>query len=497
MKKIFRYVMPPLLVGLALTFGSCDEDTAFVGSEIMPGKDNVSTSQNDYNVYSKSIKVDSVLANTNDCYLGSIIDPETRAKTSCGFLAQFHVMDNYKLPDMKRMITDEQGKVIADSCDIRIAFDKYYGDSLMTMKLYVHELDTNKVMKENVPYYTNLNPMDYVKTDGGLHTSLAYTIKDLTRPETETDGSKYLRSVVVRLPAEYGSYILNKYYENPKNFKNSYQFIHHVCAGFYFNTEGSVGSMINAEVSTMNVYFRYHTTNAAGNDTIIDGLQRMGATQEVLQNTHIENMLPEGMIDENNGYTYVKSPTGIFTEVEFPVSEIVAGEHYTDTINGAKISFRKHNDEVDSYFRLSPPSDMLMVRKGVAFEFFEKRLLPDSKSSYLASFNPITNSYIYANIGQMLTIMKLERDMGAGVLPTDSEDVRKSKYVVWEKENPDWNKVLMIPVQAEYTTKTDIYGYPSKSLMSLSNSMDLNSVKLEGGNSNSLKMTVIYSRFEK
>ena len=488
--------MSPLLAGLALGFASCDEDTAFIGSEIMPGKDNVSTSQAEFNVYSRSIKIDSVLANTNDCYLGSIIDPETRAKTTCGFLAQFHVMENYKLPDEERMIKDENGRVIADSCDIRIAFDKYYGDSLMTMKLYVHELDTNKVMKENIPYYTNLDPMDYVKTDGGLHTSMAYSIKDLTRPDTETDASQFYRSVVVRMPAEFGSQILNKYYENPDFFKNSYQFINHVCAGFYFNTVGSVGSMINAEVSTMNVYFRYHTKTVAGNDTIIDGMQRMGATEEVLQNTKVENKLPEGMLDENNGYTYVKSPTGIFTEVELPVSEIVAGEHYNDTINSVQIAFRKHNYETDGHFRLSPPEDMMMIRKGRTFEFFENSSLPNMEDSYLTSFNSITNSYIYPNIGQMVTVMKLERDKGAGILPTDDEDIRNAKYAEWEKVNPDWNKVLMVPVQAEYTMKTDMWGRPTKTLVQLRNSMGLNSVKLEGGKSNSLKLTVIYSRFQ-
>lgn len=489
--------MSPLLAGLALNFASCDEDTAFIGSEIMPGKDNVSTSQADFNVYSRSVKIDSVLANTNDCYLGSIIDPETRAKTTCGFLAQFHVMENYMLPDSSRMLRDEAGRIIADSCDIRIAFDKYYGDSLMTMKLYVQELDTNKVMKENIPYYTNLNPMDYVKTDGGLQTSLAYSIKDLTRPDTETNGSKFYRSVVVRLPAEFGSYILNRYYENPGYFKNSYQFIHHVCAGFYFNTVGSLGSMINAEVSTMNVYFRYHSKTVAGNDTILDGMQRMAATEEVIQNTKVENKMPEGMLDENNEYTYVKSPAGIFTEVELPVSEVVAGEHYTDTINGARISFRKHNYETDNDFRLTPPSDLLMVRKSKAFEIFEKKQLPDSQNSYLTSYNPITNSYIYANVGQLLTILKLERDSGAGVMPNDNEEIRNIKYAEWEKANPDWNKVLMIPVQAEYSMKTDMFGYPQKTLMQLGNAMGLNSVKLEGGKSNSLKMTVIYSRFKK
>ena len=492
---MFRYVASPILMGLAV-FASCDDDTSFIGSNIMPGQDDVSTSHAEFHVYSKSIKVDSVLANTNDCYLGSIIDPETRAMTTCGFLAQFHVMENYKLPAIDRMILDENGRVMADSCDIRISFDRYYGDSLKTMKLFVDELDTAKVMKENVPYYSNLEPSYYV-SDKGLKTSMAFAIKDLTRPDNETNGSQYYRSVVVRLPAKFGSYIMNKYYENPNFFKNSHNFIHHVCAGFYFHTEGSVGAMLNADVSAMNVYFRYKTTNAAGRDTIVDGMQRMAATEEVLQNTRVENKIPEGMLDENNGYTYLKTPTGIFTEVTLPVADVVSGVHASDTINAAKISFRKHRDQSTSDFKLNPPADLLMVRKQIASKFFEENRLPDMDDSYLTSFNEMTNSYSFANIGQMVTVMKIEREKGAGILPTDKEEVRNEKYKAWEAAHPDWNKVLLIPVKAEYTTSTDIYGYVTKKLLQVRHSMGLNSVKLEGGTSQTLKMTVIYSRFKK
>lgn len=489
-------MVSPLLLGALVNFVACDDDTAFIGSNIMPEGDDVSTSTADFSVYSKSVKVDSVLANTNDCYLGCIVDPETRAKTESGFLAQFHVMENYRLPDKERMITDAEGKVVADSCDIRISFDRYYGDSLATMKLKVAELDTNRVMKEGVPYYSNFNPEDFISPNG-LRTSLAYAVKDLTRPDNETNAGKYLRSVVVRLPAAYGSYIMNRYYENPDYFKNSYQFIHHVCAGFYFNTSGTVGSMINVEVATMNIYFRYRTKNAAGNDTIVDGLQRMGATEEVIQNTRVENKLPEEMLDEANGYTYVKTPTGIFTEVELPVGEIVAGEHYNDTINGAKISFRRQNNLTDEKLKLLPPEDLLMVRKGMAGEFFTKGRLPDPADSYLASFNPILGAYAYPNIGQLLTVLKLERDKGAGVLGTDTEAQRLAKYEAWEREHPDWNKVMLIPVKADYSVTNDIFGRPQKTLMQIRNAMGLSSAKIEGGRSDNLKMTVIYSRFKK
>ena len=135
-------------------FVSCEENTAFIGADVMPGHDDISTSQAVFTVNSRSFKVDSVLANTNKCLLGCIVDPESRAKTKAGFLAQFHMMENFKFPDRQNMLKDSEGRVIADSCIIRIFFDDYYGDSLNTMKLFVHELDTNKVLKENFLYYS-------------------------------------------------------------------------------------------------------------------------------------------------------------------------------------------------------------------------------------------------------------------------------------------------------------------------------------------------------
>ena len=165
MKKIVYIIALFATWSSVILFTACTDDTAFIGSTIMPDNDEVTTSYAVYPVRSKSVQVDSVLANTKNCYLGSIVDPETHAKTTCGFLAQFHMMDNYQFPDKSKMLCDENGKVIIDSCAVRIFFDDYIGDSLAIMKLTVQELDTAKVMEENVHYYTNINPENYLNND--------------------------------------------------------------------------------------------------------------------------------------------------------------------------------------------------------------------------------------------------------------------------------------------------------------------------------------------
>ena len=193
MKFVFKVLLTTYSLFVALLV-SCDDSTAFIGSDIMPGGDNVSTSKSSFRIKSQSIKVDSVLANTNDCFLGCVVDPETRSRTKAGFLAQFHMMEDFQFPDKKKMILDKEGNVVTDSCAIRIFFDDYYGDSLATMKLYVHELDTNKVLKENVPYYSNLDYRQFINEKSIANTSLAYAVKDFSKPNVS--GSS-LRSIVV------------------------------------------------------------------------------------------------------------------------------------------------------------------------------------------------------------------------------------------------------------------------------------------------------------
>ena len=53
--------------------------------------------------------------------------------------------------------------------------------------------------------------------------------------------------------------------------------------------------MINVRISALEVYFSYKAKTTAGKDTIMSGMQRMAATEEVIQSTHVDNSIPAAM----------------------------------------------------------------------------------------------------------------------------------------------------------------------------------------------------------
>ena len=229
-----------LLLG-ASTIVACDDDTSIVGIDVMPESDNITPHSEIFPLITSTVQIDAVLANTKTCYLGSVVDPEMHVKTTSDFLAQFHLPDNFRFPKYEAMFKGPNGQPTADSCDIQLFFDDFYGDSLTTMKLDVQELSKENVLEESQNYYTNINPDLYVDPNSPYRKSITYSIKDLSRPNPNDQDNQ--KRVTVRLPLEYANNILKNYYEHPEYFKNSYQFIHKVCPGFYFKHSGGLGSM--------------------------------------------------------------------------------------------------------------------------------------------------------------------------------------------------------------------------------------------------------------
>lgn len=480
------FLLAVVLLGLV----ACDDTTEDIGASVLPEIDKVETTNATYQVISRSVMADSVLANTSNAYLGAIIDPETHAMTQCSYMAQFNIQEDFRFPDKQLMNCDENGRPIIDSCEIRIFMSQYYGDSLSTMKMRIRELDRNKIMEEGSNYYTDFKPQDYLGENPAVDKTIAYAICDLGDNTTQATSTSY-RNIRVKLPVEYGRYIVEKYYENPQYFENAYQFIHNVCPGFYFETVGGVGALVCSPVTTLSIYFRYYE-NINAERNLVAGYQRMAATEEVIQNTVIDNDIPLSLVNPDNDYTMIKSPAGIYTEVELPVSDIVAGEHYNDTINNATLVFRRYNSESYSLYSLEPPTTLVMLKKAEMYNFFEEGKLPDNINSFYADFS--NNAYSFTNIARLIQNMKQTRDNGAGVLPTDTESKRNAKYQAWESANPDWNKVVLMPVKAEYTTVTAYY-QTNKVLTRMRNELGLSSVKIEGGLTNAPTMTVVYSNF--
>lgn len=474
------------IASVLVMFTACDDTTDTLGTSLTDNMDMLKVSTDTFEVTSCSFVADSVLSRNTVGYLGKIRDPETGNYIVGDFMAQFGTLEDYYLPQKDSIVSvDENGDVVADSCHIRLFYTTYYGDSLATMNLTAHEVA--KPMEENVKYYSNFDPMKegLVRQDG-MKINKTYTLADLSIDESERwDASTYTPNIKINLNKEYvdkdgvkynnfGTYILRQYYKNPDNFRNSYNFIHNVCPGFYFEVNDGLGSMAYVTVSQLNVYFRYN------NDSTYVGTSSFAGTEEVLQTTNIvndDNAIKN--LAEDNSCTYLKTPSGIFTEITLPVDDVKYG-HENDTLNTAKLTLTRINNNYHGEYSLEAPSMLLMIPKDSLYSFFENGDIVDYQKSYVASYNSSYNNYVFNNISSLITYMYNTKEAGIAANPN------------WlsEEENKDWNKVLIIPVSVVTNSSSQI--------VKIVHDMSLTSTRLVGGPDNQngpIMLSVVYSKF--
>lgn len=465
---------------------SCDDTTDNIGSSLIDNVDKLHITTDTFTVSTRSIVADSVLSRNMTGYLGKVRDPETGAYLSSSFMTQFYSPENFSFPDKDSIQSrDELGEVMADSCDIRLYYNGFYGDSLATMKMSVYEL--TKPVEEQKFFYSNFNPEKEYINGNENKTNKVYTLVDLNVDEKTRYSKDYMPAIRISLDKEYGTKILKAYYDNPNAFKNAYSFIHDVMPGFYFKSVGGLGSMAYISLSQLNVYFRHKTTTTAFDgtkrDTIITSVGAFPGTEEVLQTTTVSNdkSTLQKLVSDNS-CTYLKSPAGIFTEMRIPVKEIVEkqyiGEdgktysHKNDTINSAKVVLTRINNAQDSEYTLAIPQTLLILPKADMYSFFEKKKVADFKTSFLATYNSSTNTYTFNNIGGLV----------------------KYLYENDDRTKADWDKVVIIPVKTTYNTTST-----TKELIAVNHDMSLASTRLVGGLESKygdIKISVIYSKFK-
>jgi len=376
---------------------------------------------------------------------------------------------------------DHADNALVDSCFLNIIVDNFMGDSLAAMKMTVSELD--KPVKENRQYYTNfdLEENGFLRADG-LYKKALYTLSDLTQSDSlrklNQSGTNYFRIKVPindpytdkngRTWNNYGSYVMNTYYEHPEYFKNSQTFVQKVCPGFYFKTTDGLGVM--TEVYQTQLVLHIHYMN---DGKIISRQKAFSGNEEVLQTTQFisdKNIIQR--LAANTQCTYIKAPDGIFTEVTLPVDDIKRG-HENDTITSAKVVFRRMND-ISSLTDdlLSEPQYLMILEKDSLYSFFEHRDLPNNVASYLAVYNSNKNTYTFNNISGLINRMYDKRNVSA-----------------------DWNKAVIVPVQVITANSSS----STSSVAGVSNELRVVSVRLVGGSDNPydpVRISIVYNQNE-
>ena len=495
MKIRIMYVVASIMY-LGLT--ACDDTTDTLGDTLTHSADKFTLIPDTFGVVTRSMTVDSVLATNVYPYVGHVKDTETGSYVTSSFTSQFGVVagrvNSKPKEDSLRCEIDENGNYIASGCRLGVFINSYVGDSLNTLKVTLHELA--KPLEEGINYYSNFDITDkgYLRKDGKeLKAAKSFTYEGLA-PETTSSAITY-KSVEFDLNAlgeyvdkngnkyrNYGSYLLNMLYKHPEHFSSSYNFIHNVCPGFYFEQTNGIGNM--GEIVFVSLFADFQ---AISGDTLTNMVARFSGTEEVMQTTFISSD-KERMAElaADMSCTYLKSPSGLFTEMELPIDSIKSG-HENDTISSVKIVIPRYNYETEEAL-FTAPSSVLMLPKDSLYTFFEKRNIPDSKMSFLASYNSSLNTYTYNNIADLVNKMWQIKQSGKG--------------------SDDWNKVVLLPVTVTTNSSTSS---TSTTVTNVTNDIGLKSTRLvrgtnflgrDGKDANGnpvkaspLKLSVLYNKF--
>lgn len=479
---------------MLMAFSACNDDTLTVGDVLTNEVDVLKVSSANYNVTTRTVTVDSVIARTNDCYFGRIKDPETGAYIKSDFMSQMNILETFSLPPIDSIVSQKEGNIYADSCEIIVYLKdaSSFCDSLAAMKMRVSELA--EPLKEGEDYYSNFDPEKAgMLREDGLKKNKMFTWSDLTVSASKRAETDYFNNISIPVNEpytdadgqtynNYGTYILQQYYNHPEWFKNSQTFIRNVCPGFFF--EITDGQGFYSKIPYTGVQIHYRTISE---DSVYNTVTTLAGTAEVLQTIRVTNeqeRLEELAQDET--CTYLKSPAGLFTEVTIPVDEIMNG-HSNDSLMAVNLAFQRLNNDVHGKSSLTVPQNVLLICKDSVEHFFAEEQLPDNVTSYTATYTSAgKNQYAFNNISSLVSHL--------WQLKTEGE--KTDSY--WTTKHPNWNKLLLIPIHLDQVTTTSYYNTQSTTTIGIEHDLSISSTRLVGGGKNPndpIQLSVVYGRF--
>ena len=189
----------------------------------------------------------------------------------------------------------------------------------------------------------------------------------------------------------------------------------------------------------------------------------------------------EQLIASDQECTYLKTPSGIFTEVTLPVDEIKSA-HVNDSLLSVSVDFNRLNNlETLSKYTFAAPKKVLLIQKDSLNSFFEKNQNYNNKYAFYTTLSK--NAYSFSGSSDINNlIVKMYNDRRDG-LKNDPN---------WVEKHPNWNKALLLPV-SELSISTSS---STSSTIGLIHEMGLTTTRMKRGTkADPIKLKVIYANF--
>ena len=386
------------LLSIVALLYSCDDSLKNIGFTIQPDNDRITVGTDSLFINAKTVSVESLLpegmfAKTKNPVLGEYKDPLFGTIRS-DFVGEFYYPEGSKFHKNSTI----------DSVKVAVFYNSWKGDSLAPIGLSVYEI--NKTLPGG-SYYTNFNPIEYVDIDAPIGRSV-FSPANIEVPKAERDEVDYYHRAFVELPNSLGQRIhdLSETIEDldTDSFKEHFR-------GVYLTTDFGSGAIITVDHTYLYVYYNYldEKGSSTEQDTIRTASMILNTTPEVIQINRIQNK-NDKLLEDNEEFAYIKSPAGVFTEVEFPLTE-KSDKLNSQALNLAKFKVTALPDEdANLRYKLMPSPYLLLVPKDEMKEFFEERKVPDNITSFYAKLDQTTYTYDFGNLAAMINHYKEKND---------------------------------------------------------------------------------------
>lgn len=394
--KIKRLILP---CAVALLAAGCNEDISSIGSSLTQGEINIvidSIGLDAPVIPERAAVIDS---RSTTCLVGRF-DVEDYGKLECNFVARMMAASSISFPDSIGPERVDSMKLL-----LRAPRNEVFGDSLAPQQIAVYKLDrqlpsdiTNAF--DPTGYYDPEKPLakrSYVLSALGMDESYFNQATNRTIPMTPGND------------VAWGRKIIEDYRTNPDIFAWPSSFAEYF-PGLYVEQTFGRGCLINIGSADFNIY--YHTLadesyeNADGETVtrqihVPDSIAPFALAPEVLSSNNI-TYTPSPKIEAMAaaGKPIVVSPAGYICRMTFPTRKLVDRYFENDLSLGivSDLTFFLPAENIDNGFGITPPPYLLMVKANEYEEFFSEGKLPDSETSFYATYSAAAGGYSFSSM---------------------------------------------------------------------------------------------------
>lgn len=394
--KILKILLTATLISV---FSSCDESSN-IGNSII--QDNVTiVKDSSFTVAGQSIANPSVQSRTITQMLGKI-NAKGYGSIKSDIVTQF----------MPANSLDTTGVTVESIDSLKLIMlmynGRYIGDSIVPMGLDVYKLD--KALPS--PIYSDFDPQGYYSESSKIASAI-YTANVLGYSDSIVE-AKYSdsRIIEIKLPTEMGREFFQKYKDSPETYSNPISFTKWF-PGLYIRNSFGSGRIMRFDYTRLYLYYsKTVPSESTGRDTTYQAASIfLAASPVVISNNNISLDLSTSITELADREPIVVAPTGYDIEFTFPIDKII--DRYTENSNKLSVinnlSFEIPAEKIANDYGITPPTYLLLVQKSKKDEFFNKKQLCDSKTSFYATYNSTTGSYKFSEMRQYLIEM-LSRD---------------------------------------------------------------------------------------